>query len=1089
MAETERPRIDDFQVEGKIGEGSLGTVFKAVCLAEGPAPLRKGMAVALKKLHPSADLMRELQALRTLSHPHIVRFLSFFVSRPDEWDEAPFLVTELLEGSDLARHLRAFPAGLPWEEAKRILDQTLDALAFAESQGVIHRDLKPSNLFVCRDGSVKIIDFGLARRTGGTVSVAEASRAGGLTGTLDYMAPEFARVDGFRGDGLSDLFSFGVLACQVMTGQLPFPPLGEHPEIGFIRRWTGPQPPRAALSRPVAYAWEGAGTFLARALQVDREARFPRFGAAREALAAIRPRVLTGSRDAYILEAFVASGGFCDVFRARAVRGGGSVAVKRLHAGRHEWRFRREAGLMDDLQALDHPALVKVHELVEEPGPDGAPCLIMEYLPGEDLRGRLSGVWETGGGLPPAETGRLFIRFLEGLEALHRRGIAHRDIKPANLYAPAGKPGDAKLLDLGIACEKDGTLSMNGMPPGTLDYMAPELASGPGTRGSPQADLFALGCSLYEALTGRPAFKRLPREEAAALRGLCARSESETAFAAAFEGFDCPFFNQNPEWAGVIGRVLQYDPELRYGGRQEEQATGWQGAGARAMREALEALLGQPGAPGPASAVPPDPAAGAPPTSDCTVALEPGPGPRGRKRRLLLVGAAALAVAGGALLVRSGNPGAKTPIVTENDTAGSPAAVPAATVPAPAMPPAVEQAAAPAPDPVEAESAAAVPAPAPEAPRVVIKPAPPAPKPVVSTPALPDVPAAPPAAAPAAPVSGKPEAPPVEAVESALAAEEQSIGEWRDWLFRIRDSLQSLTLKRYEPGARSPAWKGQLPFLLAAEREALPAGLRWRYERARLWEQAVPGLNGADAYKALALALRGVSERARAEDPGTADQCLFESRLVEWDGRTPPDPGNLPPLAESRIWLAHALAASGDDQDSREVLAEMAAYAGLKGAEVRVEDALLALRAADACLSQAVLDIRDKTTADIVAPGTGRAVRDPVAAYAQAVGRARGLVERDARLLVAVAKATGAEEAGKLAARLEADRLSARTGDWVWALSDLEDTPWREGRRIWAERVKRVPAEDRAILDQVLGRAALPKRAQDIPVARLRGVG
>jgi serine/threonine protein kinase len=129
MAETERARIGDFQLVEKIGEGSLGMVFKAVCLADSPPLLRKGQEVALKKLHPSADLLREMQALRALSHPHIVRFLTCFTARQGEWDEAAVLVTELLDGVDLAQHLQTAPAGLPWEEAKRILDQTLEALA------------------------------------------------------------------------------------------------------------------------------------------------------------------------------------------------------------------------------------------------------------------------------------------------------------------------------------------------------------------------------------------------------------------------------------------------------------------------------------------------------------------------------------------------------------------------------------------------------------------------------------------------------------------------------------------------------------------------------------------------------------------------------------------------------------------------------------------------------------------------------------------------------------------------------------------------------------------------------------------------
>jgi serine/threonine protein kinase len=1084
--ETERARIGDFQLLEKIGEGSLGTVFKAVCLVETPPLLHSGQEVALKKLHPSADLLREMQALRALSHPHIVRFLACFTARQGEWDEAAVLVTELLEGHDLALHLQAAPEGLPWDEAKRILDQTLDALAYAESQGVVHRDLKPSNLFLCRDGSVKVIDFGLARRIGGTVSLSAESRTrGGLTGTLDYMAPEYARVDGFRGDTVSDIFSFGVLACQVLSGVLPFPPLGEHPEIAFIRRWTGAQPPRASLPRPVAYAWEGAASFLARALNPDRAARFSSFRAMREALAAIRPRILVGNADTYTIRAFLASGGFCDVFRARGDRSGTEVAIKRLHAGRHEWRFRREAGLLKELQALDHPALVRILELVEEPGPDGAPCLVMEFLPGEDLRRRLNDVWETGTGMPWTETARLFIRYLEGLEALHGRGIAHRDLKPANLYAPAGRPGEGRLLDLGIACEKDGTVSMQGMPPGTLDYMAPELATGTGSRGSPQSDLFALGYSLFEALTGRPALKRLPREEASALRALCARSESETAFRAAFEGFDAPVFRERPELAVIVGAAMRFDPADRYGGREESGPGAWKGAGARAMRQALESVLTGVKAGVEPLPIPSGPAKGAPPTSDQTVTVDIPPQPGFAKKYKLGLVVAVLIAGTGLALWNTQKRKPDSPVPAETPV---PVAVtvpvespPIAPVPAPVsepIPPIAEPPAPPVPEPVT------VPAVVPEAPRVVIRPPVAVPKPDVAA-AVPTL-TAPPVNVPTVAPAPASEPDIQEQVEPVLALEEAAIEGWRHWLSRIGDPLRAVTLRRYEPNRQKPAWTGELPFLLAAEVATLPAELRWRYERALLWEQAVPELNDPAAYAKLAVSLRNLADRAKESDPGVAEQCRLDSLLLEWDGRKMPAAKELPSLPEARIWRAHGLAARGDDQDSREVLTELASAAGLAGAVFRAEDALLAVRAADACLGQAVRDIRDKTPFEVVTPGTGHAVRNPVAAYTQAVARVREQAMGDVKQVLAVAKATGAEEAGAMAGRLEAGLQTALTGDWVWALSELDGTPWREGRKVWAERVKRLPAGDKAILDHMLGRTLLPAKVQDIPVERLR---
>ncbi len=1076
MAETERTRIGDFQILEKIGEGSLGTVFKAVCLADGPAPLFKGMTVALKRLHPSADLPRETKALAALTHPHIVRFLSFFVFRQGDWDEASFLVTELLEGCDLGGTLAAHPEGLPWEEARRILDQTLDALAFAEARGVVHRDLKPSNLFLCTDGTVKVIDFGLARKTGGTVSLAAESAARtGLTGTLDYMAPEFARVDGFRGDVLSDVFSFGVLACQTLTGLLPFPPLGEHPEIAFIRRWTGARPPRAMVPRPVAYAWEGAASFLARALNLERESRFPSFQAAREALARIRPRVLEGAQERYTLEAFLASGGFCDVFRARA-GSGMAVAIKRLHAGRHEWRFRREAGLLQTLQGLNHPALVHIHELIEEPGTDGAPCLVMEYLPGDDLRRRLSALWETGRGLPWPEAVRLCLRYLEGLEALHASGIAHRDIKPANLYAPAGCPEEAKLLDLGVACEQDGTVSMQGMAPGTLDYMAPELTSGAGGRGTPQSDLFGVGCSLYEALTGHPALKRLPKEEAAAIRALCARSESEEAFSEAFEGFHAPVFGEQPDLAGIIGKAMRFDPAGRYGG-EEESAGRWTGAGARAMREALREVLaaGESHRVGAEGADPVGGAAPAPPTSDRTVTVD---GPPSRKRRpfavIVPLALALLAAAGWSLRAFSIKGTSAPPAVPLATREPPPAPLPVAPEPV------AEKQSAPE---VQAEPAG-VPGPAPavtaEAPRVVIRPLPPAVKAPTAIP-LPSVPVA---------VSNTtaPSIEPAKAMltEADLARAEVSIRDWRTWLTRLDDPLTSVTLRRFQPNAGKPAWRSELPYLLAPEREALPAALRGRVERALIWEQAAADLGARKEPVSSIAALRALADRLERDESRLAGQCRFEARLLEWSGKGLPA-DEFPALPEAAIWRTHALAASGDDQDARAVLAAVADYADQRGAELLAEDALLAVRAADLCLAGALHEIRDKTAPDVAVPGTGRAVRDPVAAYSRAVSRLREQVAGDIRRLVQVAEATGPAAAAEMVARLGQDRSGPAAGDWVWSLPELEATPWREGRKVWAGRVSRLSPDDCAILKHVRGESPLPSRVEDLPVARLRG--
>lgn len=410
----------------------------------------------------------------------------------------------------------------------------------------------------------------------------------------------------------------------------------------------------------------------------------------------------------------------------------------------------------------------------------------------------------------------------------------------------------------------------------------------------------------------------------------------------------------------------------------------------------------------------------------------------------------------------------------EEVTADIPAPVPSVTVP-------------PVSEAIPAVAASAFPAVTGEPPRVVIRPAAPVSKPVeppLAAPA-PVAPSTPPAVAstltPAAPELMK-----AEVTDADLQPAEDSIGAWRVWLTRLDNPLLSVTLRRYQPGAPKPAWRGTLPFLLAPEREALPPALRGRLERSLIWEQAAADLTAGRDPAPRSEALRALAGSLAAHEPALAGQCRFEARLLEWKGKglaTDDDPAP----AEAAIWRIHARAAAGDDQDARELLKGVADYASLPGAGLLSEDALLAVRAADLVLAGAVEEIRDRSSAEVVAPGTGRAVRDSVAAYAQAVNRLREPVAEGVGQLLTVARATGAAAAGQLKALLERDRLGPALGDRVWSLAELEATPWREGRAVWAERVKRIPEEERAILAHLRGEAPLPGRVEDIPVARLRG--
>jgi tetratricopeptide (TPR) repeat protein len=197
------------------------------------------------------------------------------------------------------------------------------------------------------------------------------------------------------------------------------------------------------------------------------------------------------------VEALVASGGMGMVFRGRDLLDGQPVALKvlRRHAHNPTERFFREA---EALAALSHPAIVRY--VAHGATPQGEPYLAMEWLDGETLADRL-----LRGAIGPVAAARLGSRVLHALAVAHSRGIVHRDIKPSNLFLPEADLGQAKLLDFGIARRALDDLPMTrpGKVLGTPMYMAPEQKRD-GDAVDRRADIFSLGCVLYECAAGEP---------------------------------------------------------------------------------------------------------------------------------------------------------------------------------------------------------------------------------------------------------------------------------------------------------------------------------------------------------------------------------------------------------------------------------------------------------------------------------------------------------------------------------------------------------------------------------------------------------
>jgi len=208
--------------------------------------------------------------------------------------------------------------------------------------------------------------------------------------------------------------------------------------------------------------------------------------------------VLQVIADRFEIERLVGSGGMGEVFRAKDRLTGGAVAVKVLHASQRDTeRFRREGQILAE---ISHPRIVKY--VAHGVGDGSRPFIAMEWLEGEDLGERL-----TRSGLGLRDTLRLARRVAEGLAVLHERGIVHRDIKPSNIFLPQSSLEHVKLLDLGVArlLHASRPSTRSGVMVGTPGYMAPEQARG--TREiDARADIFSLGCVMYECLAGRPVF-------------------------------------------------------------------------------------------------------------------------------------------------------------------------------------------------------------------------------------------------------------------------------------------------------------------------------------------------------------------------------------------------------------------------------------------------------------------------------------------------------------------------------------------------------------------------------------------------------
>jgi serine/threonine-protein kinase len=617
-----------------LARGGMGDVYLAATTgiegAERPIVVK---TVRRDHIHDGSFLARFLDEARVqsqLNHPGVAQILE---ASTDENGE-PYTIVEYVEGRSLAdvRH-RAVQVGarIGWPEACALAIEMSMALAHVHERagadgtplGIVHRDLSPQNVMVGHAGEVKLIDFGTARghnRRCHTVAGVVFAKPG-------YVAPEVARQQ--VGDGRIDVYAIGVMLWELCAGKrllsgeaqkhledvaadrFDVPLLAASRGIpkeldAIIQKLCANDPDdryasashaagdlaRVLAQAPVVKSGERSvrarvgilmktlwpheparsraefAKLLKQARELRKEPETPPASGIMEIHAAQMtqdPAILAGTP--YKMLRKIGEGASGEVFEAEHVELGRRYAVKVLtsaHAAAHDAvaRFRKEARAV---AKLSHPNLVRLHDFGKSL--DGRVFLAMELLSGQTLD-----VYAEAG-LGWREAVALAIQATRALEAAHEAGVVHRDLKPQNLFLTS--EGDLKLLDFGVAMALadtgDGERKQKGFAVfGTPEYMAPEQVAGETV--DARCDLYALGCVLYELVTGTRPFEGSP----VVVMGKQLREQAERPRSRA------PSAIIPGELEGVIMRALQKAKEDRF-------------ASAREMREALEQALVAPG--------------------------------------------------------------------------------------------------------------------------------------------------------------------------------------------------------------------------------------------------------------------------------------------------------------------------------------------------------------------------------------------------------------------------------------------------------------------------------------------------------------
>ena len=509
-------RFGSWQISERLGATDSYIEYRAFNTYAGPratALIRAYQADPYKR--PEEREKQRLlisNAYRALSsmpgHPSIVAVRDFF---PSEAEDKYFLVTEDMPGQALRVHIEKPTLALTFDQKIRIADDLLSALKHLQAHRVVHRNISPSNILVGSDGRIRLTGFDFARPgIDHSHTIAQD-----IVDDLEpkYMAPEIHGEPGAASPS-SDIFSVGLLLYEIFVGEAPFKTTTElfeqkavfavrpselRPELpkGFdawlqqlctFEPSKRPAPERALseLTSLLEQAAASASTESATASPVEHESAAPELDYANlQAQTQLTPK--------YVIERRLGKpGSFGVAYKVIDTLGDVSRAMKLVLRDRVSTVERLKKEYRTLLQIPEHPNVVKVIDADFIPG--GPPFIVFEFIDGFDV-----GEMIENSALTREDALELGRHVAFGLEHLHEQGVFHCDIKPRNLlWTGRG----TKIIDFNVSVASKDEERRGG---GSRRYLPPDLDIDtiPSASDLADRDLYALGLTLYEAVTGR----------------------------------------------------------------------------------------------------------------------------------------------------------------------------------------------------------------------------------------------------------------------------------------------------------------------------------------------------------------------------------------------------------------------------------------------------------------------------------------------------------------------------------------------------------------------------------------------------------